>query len=277
MELWSQNHIKVQLPAMIAMIIIAIILKITIGKKHEKIRMIPFQIVATTLLVLEIIKQINAIVHGYDLYTLPFHFCSLFIFFPFITAFYNGKYKEQIRSFTTITLAMLTLLMFIYPSVIYSGEAIQQTFQNFSSFHTVVFHNLALFGFILIPILGLHKPNTKKDIKAILIGLGFFCLVSCSMAYILKTNFNNFYTCNVPPLEAIRLAVAESAGLTVAQIIYALCVVVMDFVFAFLAYGLYRLGIFIAGKIKNACTKNKVNDNAKTDSTEQKPEETQTT
>ena len=222
MILWTKEHLITFLPTFVAMIVVAIILKLTIGKKSEKIRMIPFQVVACILLVLEIIKQINALVTGYDLYTLPFHFCSLFIFFPFITAFYNGKFKDQIRSFTTIALAMLTLFMLIYPNLIYSADAIKETFQNIPSFHTVVFHNLAVFEFVLVLALGLHTPNAKRDIKALLIGFGIFCLVSSVMAQVLATNFNNFYQCNIAPLEAVRQSIQASAGYSVAQLLYVL-------------------------------------------------------
>ena len=57
MQLWTPEHIKTVIPATILMIVVAIILKITIGKKSEEIRYIPFQIVAVALLVLEIAKQ----------------------------------------------------------------------------------------------------------------------------------------------------------------------------------------------------------------------------
>ncbi|MBQ9790513.1 MAG: YwaF family protein, partial [Clostridia bacterium] len=137
MELWTKSHIKTLLPTIAVMIILAIVLKLTIGKKEEKIRMIPFQIVAVMLVVLEVIKQALAIADGYtDLYKLPFHFCSLFIFFPIITAFYKGKFKDNIRSFTTTTLAMLTILMLVYPQLIYPEWQIIECFDHFFNFHT---------------------------------------------------------------------------------------------------------------------------------------------
>ena len=80
MELWSPNHVKTLLPSFIIMIILGIILRIFLGKKSEKIRMIPFQICTVILLVLEVIKQVKSFADGYDLYHIPLHFCSLFLY-----------------------------------------------------------------------------------------------------------------------------------------------------------------------------------------------------
>ena len=80
MELWSQNHVKTLLPSLIIMLILSIVLKIWLGKKDEKYRMIPFQVVTIILLILEVFKQVISAIRGYDLYHIPLHFCSLFLF-----------------------------------------------------------------------------------------------------------------------------------------------------------------------------------------------------
>ena len=61
------------------------------------------------------------------------------------------------------------------------------------------------------------------------------------MAYLLKTNFNNFYTCNIAPLEAVRLSVEGALGTTAAAVIYVLIVTVLDVLFVTGAYWFYRL------------------------------------
>lgn len=269
MELWTKEHAITFIPAFIVMIIIGIVLHFTIGKKSEKIRMIPFQVVAVILVILELIKQIHQLVNGYDLYTLPFHFCSLFIFFPVITAFYNGKFKEQIRSFTTTALAMLTLFMVIYPNLVYSATNINEIFSNFMNFHTVVFHNLAVFEFVLVIALKLHTPNAKRDFKALFIGFSIFCVISATMAQILKTNFNNFYYCGVAPIESLRLSLQGSLGYGLSQTLYVLCVCIADILFALLSYGLYRLCLFIYNKIKS-CFKPKQSELDKKDQSQTK-------
>ena len=89
MQLWTPTHVRTLLPAIIVMVLIAAVLRLTLGKKDMKLRMIPFQILACLLVVLEIGKQALSLQRGYDLYYLPFHFCSMLIFLPIIMAFYR--------------------------------------------------------------------------------------------------------------------------------------------------------------------------------------------
>jgi hypothetical protein len=61
------------------------------------------------------------------------------------------------------------------------------------------------------------------------------------MAYLLKTNYANFYRCNIPVLETIRLAVEESVGTLPAVLLYVSIVSALNLVFVYGAYWLYRL------------------------------------
>ena len=72
-------HIKTLLPALIVMLAISIALRALLGKKDIKIRMIPIQVIAVILLLLEVGKQAVSFSRGYDLYHLPLHFCSLLL------------------------------------------------------------------------------------------------------------------------------------------------------------------------------------------------------
>ena len=77
MELWSQTHLRTLLPAIIGMLLLSALLRILLRNKPLKIRMIPFQALAVLLVLLEIGKQVLSLSRGYDLYHLPFHFCSM--------------------------------------------------------------------------------------------------------------------------------------------------------------------------------------------------------
>ncbi len=248
MELWSPNHVKTLLPSFIIMIISGVFLKIFIGKKSEKIRMIPFQICTVFLLVIEIIKQVMSIAEGYDLYHIPLHFCSLFLYLLPAMSFYNGKYKDKVRAVTTTVCASLFLLMAIYPSVIYSGDAIQGTFDNFWDFHTTAFHTVATFTFVLIVCLDLYKPNFKKDMISVVVFIAVYCIVAGSMAQILQTNFNNFYSCNVPPLEELRISLQPTLGYGLTQTLYVIIVSIVNLIFVSIAYQLFRLLNFLINK-----------------------------
>ncbi len=251
MELWTKQHLITLLPATIVMIGVAILLAYLFRNKDEKIKMIPIQVIAVLIVLLEIGKQVVSLVKGYDLYHIPLHFCSLFIFFLPLFAFYKGKGSEFISSFTVTACTMMALLFLVYPNIIYSGDNVIHFFKDYFSFHTVMFHNLVLFAFILIIALKLYKFNTKKDIISLVVGFLSYCIIAAAMAQILKTNFNNFYQCNIPPIAAVVDNIKASIGVALGQIIYVVIVIIVNMAVAFLSYGLVRLYDKIYQKIKS--------------------------
>lgn len=256
MELWTKEHAMTLLPAVAVMIVIAVALRLLIGKKDMKIRMIPFQLLAVILFLLEVGKQVDSFRGGYDLYHLPFHFCSLFIFMLPIMAFYKGKYEGAIRGITSALCASVFLLMMIYPNLIYSAGNIKEFFTSYQSMHTVAFHNIVVFEFILIVALNLHTPAPMGEPKAVALFTVCFCTVSASMAHLLQTNFNNFYTCNIPPLETVRLSVEVSLGAGAAALMYVLIVTVLDILFVQGAYQLVRALLKLASGAKTTVARN---------------------
>lgn len=260
MELWTKQHQAQLLPSMILMFIIAIVLRLTLGKKDLKIRMIPFQILAVIIVLLEVGKQVVSYLRGYDLYHLPFHFCSLFLSMLPLMAFYRGKHFRTVTGITTAIAAAMFLLTSIYPNLIYGGGNIDACAEllkaethvahagdtayylsRYLDFHTVAFHNVVMLIFLVIVALDLHEPETKRDVKFSLLYIVGFCVVSASMAYILKTNYANYYTCNIAPLEAVRQAVQDAIGRVPAVIFYVTIVSALNVLFVYGAYWFYRL------------------------------------
>jgi len=241
MELWTPAHTRTLLPALGAMIVIAAILRMALGKKDLKIRMIPFQILTCVLLLLELGKQILSWQRGYDLYHLPFHFCSLFIFALPAMSFYRGKYRSIVSGVTAALCTSVLALMLIYPNLIYGAWNIEGFFEDFFDMHTVAYHNIVMLEAILILALNLHTPTSKKEPLAVVLATVGFCVVSASMAYILKTNYANYYTCNIPALEAVRLSILEKLGYVVTQLIYVAIVSALNIVFVLGFYWVYRL------------------------------------
>lgn len=241
MQLWTPTHAKTLPAALLAMIVISIILRLTIGKKSLKIRMIPLQIVAVLLVVLEIGKQYVSFSRGYDLYHIPLHYCSLFIFAVPAMAFWKGKNAGKVRAAGAGLCTAMTTLMLIYPDLIYGAGNIQNFFKGFLDMHTVAFHNLVMFAFVLILALDLHTPEGKKDqLPCVWVAVGF-SVISATVANILKVNYASFYECNIAPLEAVRVAIQGVMGYAVAQIIYVLIVAVLTVLYTWGAYWLYRL------------------------------------
>ncbi len=241
MQLWTPEHAKTLLPAVAVMIVIALGLRLWLGKKSLKVRMIPLQIVTCLLLLLEVGKQVLSLKEGYDLYHLPFHYCSLFLFVMPVMCFYRGKYRQQVNTVAISICAAMFLLLMIYPCLIYSDANIREFFTDYFSFHTVAYHNLVVFLFILFLALDLYTPGKKKEQVAVILFIAVFCAVAASMAHILQTNYANFYSCNIAPLEAVRQSVANAIGSVAAKLVYILILCVLNILFTWGAYYLCRL------------------------------------
>ena len=166
--------------------------------------------------------------------------------------FYHGKYKQQVRAITTMICSSLFVLISIYPSLIYGGGNVDNFFNGFFSFHTVAFHTVATFTFVLIVALDLHTPDLKKDAKAIFFFMIGYCFIAGIMAQVLQTNYNNFYHCNVPPLQALKEAVEPVLGHAVTQGLYVVIVSIVNLAFTQGAYQFYRLTNYLTIKIENS-------------------------
>lgn len=241
MELWTTEHIRTLLPATFVMVAIAIVLRLLIGSKEHKIRMIPLQICSCILVALEIGKQVVSASRGYDLYHLPFHFCSIFIFALPAMSFYKGKHKQTVARITTAVSAAMFLLMLIYPNLIYSAGNVQAYFDDYMSFHTVSFHNLVMLCFLLIVCLDLYEPEKTGAGKAAGWFTVGFCTVAATMAQLLQTNYANFYSCNIPVLEAVKESIVPVLGAAITQLLYVLIVAVLHILFVQLSYWLCRM------------------------------------
>ncbi|MBR5329387.1 MAG: hypothetical protein IKV45_04190, partial [Firmicutes bacterium] len=62
-----------------------------------------------------------------------------------------------------------------------------------------------------------------------------------TMAQLLKTNFNNFYVCNIAPREVVRQAVENACGKVPAMVMYVVIVTILDILFVQMSYRIYRL------------------------------------
>ena len=246
MQLWTPEHVRTLLPALAFMILFSALLGRLLRNKSDKIRMLPLQIIAVILVLIEIGKQVISLIRGYDLYHLPFHYCSIFIFMLPLAAFYRGKKQAELRGVTAALCAAVFLLMMIYPNLIYSAFDVTNFFGDYMCFHTVFFHNLVMLSFLFFLSLNLHtSENTKAEARSVCIFITVFSAVAAVMSQILKTNYANMYSCNVPPLENVRIAAQEILGYVPTQILYDLAVSVLQILFTLMTYGLYRLLRFL--------------------------------
>jgi len=239
MQFWTMTHVKTLLPSLAVMLALAVLLRSLLKGKSERVRMIPFQVVASLIAVLEIIKQIRSLALGYDLWHLPFHACSVITVCLPLMAFYRGRYQQALRGVTVAFSAGLFVLMLIIPNGIYSDGAIQCAFQDFGDFHITVFHTLAMAAFVLIFALELHVPHLRCDMRATLVVMTCYCTVASVMAHILKTNYHNFYRCILEPVEQLRLAFCEALGAFAGQVLYVVLFSIVNILGVLAAYFLY--------------------------------------
>ena len=258
MTLWTPTHIRTWLPSIIVMLAIAVAMRLTLGKKSIKIRRIPFQILACLIVVLEIGKQALSLAQGYDLYTLPFHFCSMLIFLPFIMAFYRGKHERTVSCITTAVASATALLTTIYPDLIYSAQAVQEFTSNYSSFHTVFFHNLASFYVFLMVAMKMYEINVKQDLIYTAIFLSAYVILATILSYSLETNFHNLYKCNIEAFWDVVIAIEQSIGVW-ARVIYVSIVFVLTTVIAYIGYFLTILIAKLSDTLAKSFSKSKEN------------------
>ena len=256
MKLWTMAHVYQLLPTLAVCIILAIGIGFWLRNKSEKVRMIPIQIISVILIALEIAKQIYCICTGYIYYRIPLHYCSLFVYLLPLFSFYNRKGKDFVRGVTVACCSALMLFLLVYPELIYSEGEILTFGTQFLSAHTVLFHNLVPFAFFLILSLKLYTPQTKKDICSSAIFFSCYSVVAGIMANVLKTNFNNFYECNIGPIGAFQTQLVASMG-SWGQVLYVIGVGIVTVAFSLLSYLMYRGLYALYYIIKRKCKKQK--------------------
>lgn len=251
---WTTPHLIQLLSTEIIMIIIAIILNKLIGKKPLKIRMIPYQILTVILLLSEVGKQCISLKRGYDLYHIPLHVCSLFLILTPLMSFYKGKNKDVIRSITCAITMALMLFMVVYPNLIYGAYNIEHFFDGtYFDFHTVFYHNVVIFQFILIIALRLHHiDHGKRNIKGIVLFAAMFSAAAGIMSQVLKTNFAKFYYCDAIGIgglvDQLKGVIGEVAGQTIYVIFWSIFHVLFFLLSYFIFYGVDKLNIKFRGR-----------------------------
>ena len=248
MGLWTTTHFYQIIPTFIILAIISFIAAKTLGKCKDSVKYIPLKVISVILLVLEVMKKINSFgPDGYNLYSLPFHYCSLFLYLLPFHAFYRGRFSHITDTAAFGCLASLMLDMLLMPAVIYSDGNIKNFFGSFSDFHTVTFHNLVVFYFMLTIALKLYDMKPKRDMKIMGGFLAVYVTVAAILSYSLKVNFHNLYECNIAFIENVRLAIVDALGIF-GTILYVAILFVLTILFSYAAYFLARLVIKLIHK-----------------------------
>ena len=196
---------RIVLPfTLIFMIASAFAIFICLKDKDEKTKSIPLAIITVNILLLEIIKQVRAIATGYDWWTFPMHFCSLFIYILPIATFAKGKLKNFGQTTALVCCILLTICFYFSPKSIIGSSSLPTYFTSWDSFHTVTFHHLAIFyGFVTI---ALNMPKIdKKSYLYVLIAITVYAAVAIPLANLTNTNYCNLLHTDIAILEKLRI------------------------------------------------------------------------
>ena len=262
--MWTLTHAITLFPTLIVLAELAFLIGYLLKDKNEMIRSIPLQLIAAALIIMELIKQVRSFdANGvYDRYSLPMHFCSLFLYMLPLHSFFRTKPRPIIDSLTVMLTASLIVNMLMMPANIYGADNVRQMFQNYGSFHTVVFHNLVIFYGMLTISLKAYKFNIKRDVIVSLIFLAAYVIIATVFSYTLKTNFHNLYQCNIDFIRNFIDMLKEkmgNLGWTI-QVLYVSLLFIMTLVMCiasyFAAYGVDRLIALISRKSKNKALEN---------------------
>ena len=236
MGLWTLTHLLQIIPTFFVLAVFSVLIARFLKKRSASARYVPLRIIAAVLLVLEVAKQINSACAdgGYNMYSLPFHYCSLFIYLLPLHAFYRGKRSSLIAPVTLGCLAALTVGMLIMPAAIYTDADIVGFFSDFAKFHTLIFHNLVVFYFMLSVSLELWQES-KRDVTAIALFVGVYVIFAAILSYSLGVNFHNLRTCNVPFIDALRIKTVDALGIF-GTLLYVGAVLILSVAFTVAAY-----------------------------------------
>ena len=203
---YSKTDLIILLPSLALFIILSIALRFILKNKSERVKNIPFIIISAILVILEIIKQIiNFTSEEINLFSLPFHYCSLFVYFFPLAHFTKGKVKDFFTPVAFITALAMSIVFYFCPRGII-GDSTNLMFEEFLPFHSVTFHLLVIFYTILYIALNLYTP-TKKGTLNLIITMLIYCAIAIPLAHVLQTNYCNFLECTVPIVANLQLTI----------------------------------------------------------------------
>jgi len=184
-------------------IVIGEILYYFLADKSLKTRTIPLKVITVIIVVLEIIKQIRELVVGYNLFAIPLHFCSLFVFLYPLACFSKGRFKGYAQTTATIFSLMVGIAYIFNPKLMIQ-DAGQTFFSRFGSFHTVVFHMLVYAYAVFSLFLNVYEAKIGRDMLVVGVSISIYWVIAIVASYSIGVNFNNVLKSGFPPFETFR-------------------------------------------------------------------------
>lgn len=217
---WTKDEIQIVPITLMVIIFLSVIINFYLRNKSEKIKRIPLLIITIIVLILEIIKQVYSLIKGYDLWKLPLHFCSIFLFVFSFASFGKGPLRK-IGDVISLSGGFAVLIAFLISPRNIIGNACENVFANFDQFHTFTYHFLVFFYFFILISSNLVKAKFS-DIKYIITTVLGYAIIAIVAGYSLNINYCSVLQNNYSFLEAIRLSCGPRIYL-ICLIIFGIC------------------------------------------------------
>ena len=189
---------------LITIILIATFLYFWLRNKSKKIKKIPLILITCFMLLLELIKQIRSFLDGYEYWSIPLHFCSLFIYFYPLAVFAKGKLNDFGKTMSLVCSVLMFSLFYFSPDSIIGSETTANIFSDYGAFHTFTYHHLVMLFLFTSLFLNFYKFK-KDNYKHVIIGFSLYAIIMVPLAHILDTNFCDILHTSIPFLESFRL------------------------------------------------------------------------
>ena len=190
--IWLETQ-KFWIPLALAIVVVlSALITVIFNGKSEKIRLIPLKVISVTIIIAEIIKLINIYnINGFiPNWNLPFQFCSMFLVWFFMAAFFGGKVGKAGRSLSFVCGVMALIVFMIGPTSVIGNatDNLSLTFSNYANLHAFFYHFIIVLFPILVITLKLYKPKFS-DWKLIAIPFYIYALASTIMANVYNENY----------------------------------------------------------------------------------------
>lgn len=202
--MYTKSEWRVMPIALLIILTITFILWIWLKNKSQKIKDIPFFIVALLLLLGEVAKQCVGLLDkdGYDTWWIPLHFCSTyFVWFSF-AEFSRGIRRRAMQSIAFTATTYVVVGMYAMPRSILAS-ACDHIFLDFLTCHSFFFHHLVVLYFFLTLAFKRFQP-VKADGLLWMVCMTVYFLTATAFAYLLDTNYYNILYSNIPFIESLR-------------------------------------------------------------------------
>lgn len=235
------------LPAVLFCIVsVSVCLSLVLRNKREWVVNIPFVTIAVLLLVLEVMKQLENVMTDFSYYALPFHYCSLFLITIPLAELGGKRLSSVFRPLAFNMSFIVSVGIYLFPGGIL-GNASELFGKDFFHTHSFIFHHLIILYFVLSVFMKRYRPRLCDGVSMLTMGM-IFVAVAIPVSYIFDTNYANFLSSAVPPLEKIRLCLGQTVYTSIIAIAHTVGTLLCSVIY----YYLYKL-IAHVRKLRDGC------------------------